>query len=533
MRYTAKLRILLILLAILPPLLIVLILNFSISRNLEVEQQKNIEQAVKKAESFILSEQGHIKYDLTEFVKDSVIVKYLTSQKKYIERNKARLTRSLQKYRFDYFYLTNDSGRVLYVYGKPGLEKEQINQIQDFQNQNLFTIESDQQGEHGALSYVTKVDSIHYVYAGKFVDHTMIYLLSNISDATVHIKIGNENLAESESDSVTTTLITSRVDNLSILLRFGPTSNKQLYNSVLQVISFVTVAIILLALIIGFYITGKTKKEIDNLRSAFAKVADGHFDTTVMAYEQSEFSELADSFSEMIVKLKSAQAKLSTVEKIAAWQTVGQKLAHEIKNPLSPISIAADDIRSSYFEKLPQLDKTIDESTSTIKKEVKRMTQLLDEFVSFARMKQSTLKEIELSVFVEELEKLFAHEIAEKKLIFTSDVTKAIVKLDTDTCTQLFLNIVKNGFESKENAIVEIKIMQNDFDIVILITDNGPGFSEEILTNSFTPFQTTKKHGSGLGLIICHRIVLDHNGTLTLQNKIDGGGQVIITIPFI
>ncbi len=521
---------LLIVIAVLPPIIILSILKFSTESSIEIEQREKVEQSVEKAEAFILSEQGRVRYNVQELSKDSVFLKILRSKKKNLEKR----SEIFDKYRFRFLHITDSDGNSLYSFGKLVESKNRIVDIKNLQNRNLLTKETDLQGDHAALTYVVPIDSTFYLYAGQYVDYSLVYLIENISDASVTIQFDSlENLKQEEliDDSFETVLLSSQRDNITIRLHFSTDDSGQFFTTVSEIITIVTICMMVLAILVGLYLTGKTKKEIENLQFAFADVAGGNFDTTVMAYEKNEFSELADSFSEMVLKLKITQTKLSTVEKIAAWETVGRKLAHEIKNPLSPISIAADDLRSSYYEKLPNFDKTLDETTSTIKKEVKRMTLLLDEFVSFARMKQSELQKTNFDTFMQELQELYANDIRNQKLQIKSDIKNIIVQLDNDTFRQLFINLIKNGFESKENAIVSVSIREIGNRLQILISDNGTGFSEAKLKNSFMPFETTKENGSGLGLIICHRIILDHNGTMILQNRKDGGGEVVITLP--
>lgn len=533
MRYTSKLRLLILLIAVLPPFVIISILKFSTEQKIEIEQHSKITQSYKKAEAFVLSEQGRLKYNVQELIKDSLFVKLFSAKKKPTGIPKV----FLQRYNLSFLYILNSSGELLFSANQQNNPINIFDDIQELKNRNILTKVTDFQGNHAAFTFVTEIDSSHYVYAGKYFDQTMQYLLANIADASVAIqfnetiqfdKLGDIHKTE---DGYKAVLLYSPNDKIVITLDFQIDNSRQLFIEVLQIISIVTVCMIVLVILVGLYLTGRTRREIDNLRSAFASVAKGNFSTTVMAYEKSEFSELADSFSEMVTQLKKTQTKLGTVEKIAAWETVGRKLAHEIKNPLSPISIAADDLRSSYYEKLPNFDNILNETTSTIKKEVKRMTLLLDEFVSFARMKQSDLQDVNFSEFVKGLQKLYTNEIASQRLQIKSDVSATKVKLDRDTFTQLFINLIKNGFESSDAAIVEVTIQQIDSTLKIVISDNGSGFSEAKLENSFRPFDTTKKNGSGLGLVICHRIILDHKGTMTLQNNKNGGGEVVVTLP--
>lgn len=535
MNYTSKLRLLIFIIALLPPLIIISILKLSTEHKAESFQLQNITQSIKKADAFVLSEQGRVRYNVQELIKDSLFLKSFNNKNKQKEIPEE----FLQKYNLSFLYVVNNFGDLMYTTAKNKNLKNSISDIQKLLHKNNLTKEVDSQGNHAAFTYVAEIDSAHFLYAGKYIDQSTTYLIENISDATVSISFAEspqlhtiDRLIKIEN-GYQVILLYSADENVVIRLQFPFNESNQFFVETVQIISLTSLAIILLAVLAGLYFTGKTKKELDNLRSAFAEVADGNFDTTVMAYEKSEFSELADSFSEMVTKLKTTQSKLATVEKIAAWETVGRKLAHEIKNPLSPISIAADDLRSSYYEKLPNFEKVIDETTSTIKKEVKRMTMLLDEFVSFARMKHSELHKVEFSSFVQELQKMYVKEITEQKLYIRNNIQSINILMDKDTLTQLFINLIKNGFESIDKATVTVTITKEKNKIKIVISDTGPGFSETKLTNSFMPFDSTKEHGSGLGLVICHRIILDHNGTMTLQNGKNGGGEVVITLPIV
>ncbi len=521
MGYTSKLRLLILLIAILPPIIIVSVLKFSTEQKIELEQKRNIEQSTEKARNFILSEQGRLKYNVEQLTKNQLLLTHLASKK--ISKEIPDVL--LQQYNFDFLAIVNRSGKVI---SSIHFHKDSIADINSLSNQHLFTKETNPQGTHAYLSYVHKLNSTYFIYAGKQIDHSMKYLIGSVAQAEVIIEFNKKSDVHNKI-----ILMHSPKEKMSLLLDFHQTHDRKLYEEVLLIISIVTLSMMLLAIVVGLYLTGRTKREIDNLRLAFSEVSGGNFDTTVMAYEQSEFSELADSFSQMVRQLKSTQTKLSTVEKIAAWETVGRKLAHEIKNPLTPISIAADDLRSSYYEKLPEFDKTLDETTTTIKKEVKRMTLLLDEFVSFARMKQSDLHQVDFQLFIDDLQTMYAKEIESKKLIIKNNISHTKLQLDRDTFLQLCINLIKNGFESTNDAVVKITIEKKKDALQISISDNGNGFSEAKLIDSFKPFDTTKENGSGLGLVICHRIILDHKGDMILQNNKDGGGEVVITLPII
>ncbi|KAA3632376.1 MAG: ATP-binding protein, partial [Calditrichaeota bacterium] len=122
-------------------------------------------------------------------------------------------------------------------------------------------------------------------------------------------------------------------------------------------------------------------------------------------------------------------------------------------------------------------------------------------------------------------------EFALSRIKLTIGTEDKKISIDKDTLMQVLINLIKNGFESTDNAVVHLTVRTDKNKTDIIIEDNGPGFTEEKLKNSFEPFATTKKDGSGLGLVISHRIVNDHNGILELSNSEQGGGRVTITLP--
>ncbi|HSG69759.1 MAG TPA: ATP-binding protein, partial [Planctomycetaceae bacterium] len=270
-----------------------------------------------------------------------------------------------------------------------------------------------------------------------------------------------------------------------------------------------------------------------NLRQASQRISTGDFDTPVMAYDEGEFSELADALTEMSLNLKRLQRQLSASEKIAAWQTMGRKMAHEVKNPLSPIAISADDLRRSWVEKQPNFEGILNETTSTIKEEVSRLTKLLDQFVSFARMTPPTIKPSPVRDLIDRIEQLYRNDVnAERlKIEVDSSVRELKPEIDSEQIGQVLINLIKNGLESNDNPVVSLKVKTASDELLLIVSDNGPGFSDEILADSFRPYLSTKPDGSGLGLIICQRIVIDHGGNIELFNEPEGGAGVAITLP--
>jgi nitrogen fixation/metabolism regulation signal transduction histidine kinase len=260
------------------------------------------------------------------------------------------------------------------------------------------------------------------------------------------------------------------------------------------------------------------------------RVASGDFSNPVISSGENEFSDLAESFNRMMRQLSEYREKLIISQKIAAWQTIGRKIAHEVKNPLTPISIAIDDLRQSYHEQSPAYEKILDECSETIKGEVNRLKKLIDQFSSFAKMPDPELIDIPAEKFLRDITVLFREEMADGRLVIDNRLDKKPIYLDPDQMRQVIINLIKNSLEAggrQTNLILDRE--ENSF--LAVVEDDGPGMPDKIIEEGPAPYYSTKEKGSGLGLIICQRIVYDHGGTMSIENKLEGGARVIITLP--
>jgi nitrogen fixation/metabolism regulation signal transduction histidine kinase len=219
-------------------------------------------------------------------------------------------------------------------------------------------------------------------------------------------------------------------------------------------------------------------------------------------------------------------------EKIAAWQAMGRKLAHEVKNPLTPISISIDDLRRSYSEHRPEFEQILKETTATTKNEINRLTKLIDQFVDFARMNPPEITSMRPEEVIDPVKALYRSSLADHQLKFNNMSLRDHWRVDPEQIRQVLINLIKNSFESAEGVQVTVDITDSRDGITIQIEDTGPGFPDEVLRAGFQPYLSKKADGTGLGLVISQRIVHDHGGTIELYNRKAGGAGVSITLPF-
>ena len=243
----------------------------------------------------------------------------------------------------------------------------------------------------------------------------------------------------------------------------------------------------------------------------------------------------------MTQKLKSQQDKLLLNERHEAWESVARKLAHEIKNPLTPIQLIVDRLNSKFSKFLDsQQDKrNFDENLKTINKQIKQIENLVNEFSDFARMPKPIFKEYNLIKIINENISLMSELDSTVNISFKCKEENIFIKCDAEQLNRIFINLLKNSIESINEKFVkqpdftkkiDIEIDVKDDYIEICITDNGTGFEDKDLNNILKPYFTTKKNGSGLGLPIVNKIINDHNGTLKVLPNLTGA-KIEINLP--
>ena len=293
-----------------------------------------------------------------------------------------------------------------------------------------------------------------------------------------------------------------------------------------------------LSIIISINFAARLTVPIINLIGASEKISSGDLNAKVPKIDtDDELKKLNENFNSMIDKLKKQQERLLMSERHMAWESVARKLAHEIKNPLTPIQLSIDRIREKYLTK--SNDSNFSDYLNTITKQINDIELLVNEFSDFARIPKPIFKKINLNKLISRSINLF--ELSETNMKFNLSQKKSSLKIngDEEQLNRVFLNLFKNSIES----INEKKIKNTDFKgkitvdieddsdyIYVTITDNGVGFEQVDKTKMVTPYFTTKKKGTGLGLAIVTKTISDHNYSI-LFDSVKEGAKVEITIP--
>jgi len=298
-------------------------------------------------------------------------------------------------------------------------------------------------------------------------------------------------------------------------------------------ISFVLIYLVIVSLLLFLSISIAIKfssrffRSINNLIIASANIGKGNLDVKVPEIKTDKDMEILNkNFNLMINQLKSQQEKLLITERHEAWGSLARKLAHEIKNPLTPIQLTIDRLREKYSKMIEKNEtKNFTDYLELINKQIKQIENLVNEFSDFARMPKPILKNNNLVLIIKENIKLLEELDKKIEIGFNHNNDTIIFNSDYEQLSRVFFNLIKNAIESIQDKypnnpyfIGKISILINDKTdyIEFIIIDNGKGFDDftKNIKDILKPYFTTKKNGTGLGLSIVNKIINDHDGSI-------------------
>jgi len=305
-------------------------------------------------------------------------------------------------------------------------------------------------------------------------------------------------------------------------------------------ISFAIIYIIIVSLLlfisisIAIRFSSRFFRSINNLILASTSIGQGNLEIKVPEVKTDKDLEILNkNFNQMIERLKDQQDKLIINERHEAWGSLARKLAHEIKNPLTPIQLTIDRLKNKYSLELDEKNKeNFSENLKIINNQIKQIEKLVNEFSDFARMPKPILQKNDLILLIEENIKLLQELDLTIKIDFNYNIKQIFFNSDKEQLSRVFFNLIKNSIESIQqknekdsdfNKNIAIELNDHDDHIILIINDNGIGFKNlNNIKEILNPYFTTKKQGTGLGLSIVNKIINDHNGNIDFKSKDNG-----------
>ena len=306
-------------------------------------------------------------------------------------------------------------------------------------------------------------------------------------------------------------------------------------------ISFAIIYIIIVTLLLFLSITiairfsSRFFRSINNLILASNAIGEGNFNSKVPEIKTDKDLEMLNkNFNSMIDKLKETQERLIINERHEAWGNLARKLAHEIKNPLTPIQLTIDRMKNKFADQISLIDQdNFKDNLKIINNQIKQIEKLVNQFSDFARMPKPILRENNLVDIFKDNIKLLNELDKSINIDFKSSSKNVFLNCDNEQLSRVFFNLIKNSIESiqqraeKDNNFsknISIDLNELDNHIKIIMIDNGVGFGifAANIKDILNPYFTTKKNGTGLGLSIVNKIINDHDGKIDFVPINDG-----------
>jgi signal transduction histidine kinase len=292
----------------------------------------------------------------------------------------------------------------------------------------------------------------------------------------------------------------------------------------------------LLAIGVSLWIAARFTRPIEQLAEASREIADGNWDVQVEPGPGTELAQLAESFNTMTHQLIEQREHLVQAERVAAWRELARRLAHELKNPLFPLQITVENLVRAREVAPGEFDEIFKESTSTLLAEISNLKTIIGRFSDFSKMPRPQLQNTSLNELVRKVAALHGSQLKETpkpvalKLELDDSLTE--IPLDPDLFHRVVSNLVLNAIDAMpEGGTLTLRTRDTGERARLEISDTGTGLTPEERDRIFTPYYTTKQHGTGLGLAVVQSVVSDHRGTISVNSETGRGTTFIIDLP--
>jgi len=291
------------------------------------------------------------------------------------------------------------------------------------------------------------------------------------------------------------------------------------------ILAFVALA----ALLLGYLIARSVTRRVQQLALGTERAARGELDFVVPVEGNDEITGLARRFNRMLRAVRDAQRRIIDLEKISSWQDFARRLAHEIKNPLTPIRLSVQELRRRSEPADEVQRRLIEDVSDVIEDETERLTRLVNEFSQFARLPDGAPEVTDMASLVQDF--LRAYNGFESRVEFVRG-GDGKAKVDRDQFIQVLHNLVINGLQaSPENARLRLSLRRTGPWMELAVEDRGPGIDADSVHKIFEPYFTTKTQGTGLGLAIAKKIILQHEGSIHVEPAPEGGARFVVRLP--
>jgi two-component system nitrogen regulation sensor histidine kinase NtrY len=312
----------------------------------------------------------------------------------------------------------------------------------------------------------------------------------------------------------------------------------EIEQAVERVVGGASATVLALSLLLGFALARTTTRKASELSRVMTRVAEGDLSARARELGRDELGLLGQAFNDMLEELQRTQRRVVYLQRIGAWQEMARRIAHEIKNPLTPIQLAVQQLREKDPGLSPEFSKLLRLSVEIVEDEIAGLRRMVSSFSQFAKVPKVSLEPVSVARVLDEFQRAYGHltEEATDTLVVEPPEKPATIQGDRQLLKQVLVNLVENAVLSAREAgrqpvRVEVTAAVVDTNVEIHVDDNGPGIALERKESVFEPYETTREQGTGLGLAIVKKVVLDHGGDVWTDDSHLGGARFVITIP--
>ena len=303
-----------------------------------------------------------------------------------------------------------------------------------------------------------------------------------------------------------------------------PLSELELDVFLFGVFSFALIIII----IISTVLSGQISSPIKKLTTATRAVSNGDLSVEVSTNSKGELGELASGFNMMVQKIRQNQLDIAQFEREEAWREMAKQVAHEIKNPLTPMKLSVQQLITAYEDKSPKFNSIFEKVTATIISQIETLKNIASEFSNFARMPRANLEKLNIVPVITEVINLYSEQ--KNSLEFVCSEKEINVVADSDHLKRTLVNLIRNAMQANATKI-EINAAITEGFCSVNVSDNGKGIESEDLPKIFEENYTTKITGMGLGLSMAKKYIESLNGKITVEKTDSNGTTFLILIP--
>lgn len=392
-----------------------------------------------------------------------------------------------------------------------------------------------------------EVDLDYFVYEeGRLTDFSEVYQFEGhlptalIPQSVYEILYQNgqdRGVYRSESPIGTLTVVFKKIDDRTVLAVPANLNANKYMDEILQSTNFTIITyLVIFGLFIGgtVFISREMMHPIHEFRSGLQRIAAGQLDTLIPVTSKDEIGELANAYNLMVFKLKDLQDELADKERQTAWAEMARQVAHEIKNPLTPMKLSIQHL----YQQIQFGDKTMEEVkpmitkiSETLIREIDSLNNIANDFSKFARPITEEFTVVDVNTSVASILNLYQHD---ERLYLWTDLSKEPLPVFAapDELKRVLLNLVKNAMEAlPQGGLVVIRSYLYDDNAFVEVIDNGSGIAEDLKSRIFVPNFSTKNTGTGLGLAICKKVIEAHKGGIEFASAAGLGTTFTLRIP--